>query len=709
MAKPRINRYAGPQGLVDDVADASDIRGAPGAAGAQGVPGRGGSGSHAFATQSEVEAIPATVSDKVTSPEAVQRFYDARKATDAEAEATTSTTKFVTPAALLAALNHLFSDAAFAGATDKWEVADLAAAVVARLLPTITDAATDMGKIARVQPSGAWALEDFTPSSGGLDRDAVDARVTALVEVAALVAGTLNASQQAHFRGKIGAAGEGEWDYIEDRLGTWGPWTTTARDNLPTDTQHILPDNCVTLRIKLDSNNTSFVSVDAAELRRKVRIVGAQTALDDSNSVSFTDPGRLGNFEDDQNARVALDARGYIYVYVDQAAATGTGELRSRRPRHASWSETDPNAPEFIEDKPTGLTDAIWRALRQKVGRYPENPAQPDWNATSGLAQILNKPDIEGAPRAVQALPARGTLGERLELINPAGDTVANPTVATPIETRDNIGFTLPIAGVSRAIALFSYQKTGSTAGRLIVGRIPAETRIPAAAVVDGTEYALQRQAGIGASDYITAVLASSPLTAGTPADFNVRFTDGSFWFAPVHKPRGFYEWTGHVWGAVTAALNDAATFAKLHDGTFGLSINTDRSNQSASPQAFDTPYTLPGDHIEGVLNVGVDWSSASPTLLALGATPTHHRLQFFLSDLRATTAYSAGTHDGLLVSSIPVTTAPGGTVELRVVRDASNAAGLVLRYVADGSTGGVGQYSVQAQVRVALIRQAAV
>lgn len=47
----------------------------------------------------------------------------------------------------------------------------------------------------------------------------------------------------------------------------------------------------------------------------------------------------------------------------------------------ADWNEVDPSQPDYINNKPT----------------IPEAPVQSDWNATSGLALILNKPTIPAA------------------------------------------------------------------------------------------------------------------------------------------------------------------------------------------------------------------------------------------------------------------------------------------------------------------------
>ena len=642
--------------------------------GPQGIPGTANtqSGAHAFATNSEAEAGAAT--DKVISP-----------------------------ASLLAVIRAKIRDFAETDGTDKVELDDIARAVTGRLLPEVTDAAQDMGKIPRVQPSGDYGLEDYTPGAG-LGQDDVDARITALVRSWVLKDTTITDALAAHVRALIKAEEEGADDYVETALGTFPVAQGAEPDPLLAQNTNIdIPQGATTLRLKARRETFAFADVDVAALLAKPP-VDATTALTSSNAVVVVDAGTEGGLTDDVTMYVAHGPNRRLFIAVAQAAFNNTIEVRYRRPRQADWNDNDPTSPDHIRHKPTTITPAE----RAKLATLdPQVPA--DWDATAGPARILHKPNITSAPTPVQALPARGgEPGDRYELLQ-TQTNVPNPAVVTPTETHDVIGVTLPIAGRSRAIAVFGYWKTGASAGRLLVGRIPAETRIPAAAVVNGVEYALQRQAGIGASDYITAVLGAPPLAADTPADINIRFTDGSYWLTPQTLNRGYFEWTGHVYEPTTARFDNAATFAKLQDGVVGFSVVTDTNQQTVLRFFTPAAYVLPEDHIDGVMFASAQWSSPNTDNLTVG-TPTHHRLQVFLSELRASDAFAPGQQNGIRISSVPVRNASGthhGDLELWLARNATNQFGYFGRYVRSVNTGGVGPYAIQAQVEISLLRAA--
>ena len=711
-----ISGSVGPRGPKGDKGDKGDT----GDRGAQGPPGPAGSGGSALEFASEAEGEAGTVTGKVMSPHTTAGAIDARRpfATTAEATAATATDKVMSPARTLEAIRDKVRDFAESDGTDKVEFADAGTTITNRLNPPVTDVAQDMGKIVRVQPSGAYGLEDYSPatSARALATQAqaeaatsnapsmsplrVAQTIGSLVRAWALKATTITDDIARHVRAIFKAEEEGADDYVEAALGSVAVSQGAVPDPLVAiDGTVDLPPNATVLRVQAHANSSAFVNVSVATLFGRAP-VAAGTTLTNANSVEVQDPG--GPDDDDEvTLRVAHGTNRRIYVAVNQAGYNGNVIFRYRYPRQADWTETDRTSPDFIRNKPETITVAQSRKLASLQAQV-----QPDWDATSGLGQILNKPNISAAPPAVQALPARGgEPGDRYELLS-TQTGVANPAVVTPVEGANAIGITLPISGRSRAIALFGYQKTGSTARRLIIGRIPAETRIPAAAIVNGVEYPLQRQAGIGASDYISGVLAEAPLAGGVPADINVRFTNGTFWFAPITLGRGYYEWSGHVYQHVIAQLTNAATFSKLHDSVVGQAINTDTRTQTALRFFSSDAYVIPGDHVVGVQFVDVQWSSASPTLLALGE-PTYHREQVSLAALRNSTVYSTSAQNGILISSVPVTTAPGGTMELYLAKNAADQEGFYFRYAPDGSTGGVGPYSVQARLEVTLLMQA--
>ena len=704
----------GPQGPKGDKGDTGDR-------GAQGPPGPAGSGGSALEFASETEGEAGTVTDKVMSPHTTAGAIDHRRpfATTAEAQSASATDKVMSPSTVLDSIRHRLRDFAEEGGTDKIELDDIGGDVTGRLLPTVANPTNDMGKIARVQPSGAWGLEEFTPGSGAralatqaqaeagssnapsMSPLRTKQTIEALVREVVLKDATVTDAIAASFRALIKAEEEGADDYIEAALGSLPVSQGAFPDPLlALDTNTDIPQNATVLRVKGIRENFAFVDVPVATLFA-LPPVDATTTLTSANAVIVTDSGTEGGTSDDVTIYLAHGANRRLFAAVAQAAYNNTLTFRYRRPRQADWNETDNTSPDFIRNKPPTITTAQSRKL---ASLQPQ--VQPDWDATSGLGRILNKPNISAAPAAVQRLPARGgEPGDRYELLQ-TQTGVANPAVVTPTENRDVAGITLPITGRSRAISIFAYWKTGASAGRIIVGRAQSETRIPAAAIVNGVEHALSRQS-IGASDYRTAVLGTAPLVGGTPADVNVRFTDGSFWFDPITLGRGYYEWSGHVYQHVIAQLTNAATFAPLADGlAVGQAINTDTRTQSQLRFFSSTAYVIPGDHVVGVQFVDVQWSSASPTLLALGE-PTYHREQVSLAALRASTVYSATAQNGVLVSSVPVTSAPGGTMELYLARNNADQEGFYFRYAPSGSTGGVGPYTVQARLEVTLLMQA--
>ena len=87
------------------------------------------------------------------------------------------------------------------------------------------------------------------------------------------------------------------------------------------------------------------------------------------------------------------------YAPGDQVIYNGSTWLRIPAPTaqvQTNWTETNSSLPAYIQNKPTLATVATTGSYTDLSNRpsIPAAQVNSDWNATSGLAQILNKPSI---------------------------------------------------------------------------------------------------------------------------------------------------------------------------------------------------------------------------------------------------------------------------------------------------------------------------
>ena len=257
MAKPRVNRYSGPSGFVDDVADGTDIRGA------QGPPGAAGAGGNAlqFATVAETEA--GTVTDKVISPHTDKAALDDRIPTKAEATAGTATDKFMTPLSTEEVFGDKKAGAAdiTAGTSGKWvDAAQLKTAVPENVPAKATEADVQADSNTGYVPPNLLKAE----------RDARQA-VDQDLERAARKSLSLSTTQAQAFRRKIGAEASGQRDYDDTTIGTWN-YNASPRSSAAEDTGLSIPEGAVTLRVQARAGDL-YQDISVAQLLSRPDVV----------------------------------------------------------------------------------------------------------------------------------------------------------------------------------------------------------------------------------------------------------------------------------------------------------------------------------------------------------------------------------------------------------------------------------------------------
>ena len=211
--------------------------------------------------------------------------------------------------------------------------------------------------------------------------------------------------------------------------------------------------------------NSKLVLTDNAGTTDEITFAGADgltVEYTDDNTLTFRAPsgGGGGSFtgEDSQDATAQLFANGthtgINFTYNDSnnsidAVVTGGGGGGGGTTYDLLGSNTTSNNAiltlrdasnndDTIEFTGSNGTDISWDSSNKKVTINSVAPVQSDWNASSGLAQILNKPSIPSA----YTLPAATT--STLGGVIPDGTTIT-------LDANGNItaapgGYSLPIA-----------------------------------------------------------------------------------------------------------------------------------------------------------------------------------------------------------------------------------------------------------------------
>jgi len=245
-------------------------------------------------------------------------------------------------------------------------------------------------------------------------------------------------------------------------------------------------------------------------------------------------------------------------------------------------TNTTSNNVIFNLDPSTGSTDQIelagggdttvsWDSVNKRATIASTTPVQSDWNATSGLAQILNKPTIPSA----YTLPAAST--STLGGVIPDGTTIT-------VDGSGNIsavpgGYVLPIASPTVLGGIKIGTGLSIDAGGVVTVASGGSVGLQARGSFNGTTTSLAANATADLN--ITAYKAYVLLKVETDADAWVRlYTDAAARTADANRSEGEDP------GAGTGVIAEVRGSGVLRVSPGVLGYNND------SPSATDTIYT---------------------------------------------------------------------------------------------------------------------
>ena len=228
-------------------------------------------------------------------------------------------------------------------------------------------------------------------------------------------------------------------------------------------------------------------------------------------------------------------------------------------------------ATDTVELAGGGDTTVSWDAVNKKATIASTAPVQSDWNATSGLAQILNKPTIPPA----YTLPAAST--STLGGVIPDGTTIT-------VDANGNIaavpgGYVLPIASPTVLGGIKIGTGLSIDAGGVVTVASGGSVGLQARGSFNGTTTSLAANATADLN--ITAYKAYVLLKVETDADAWVRlYTDAAARTADANRSEGEDP------GAGTGVIAEVRGSGVLRVSPGVLGYNND------SPSATDTIYT---------------------------------------------------------------------------------------------------------------------
>lgn len=228
-------------------------------------------------------------------------------------------------------------------------------------------------------------------------------------------------------------------------------------------------------------------------------------------------------------------------------------------------------ATDTVELAGGGDTTVSWDSVNKKATIASTAPVQSDWNATSGLAQILNKPTIPPA----YTLPAAST--STLGGVIPDGTTIT-------VDANGNIaaapgGYVLPIASPTVLGGIKIGTGLSIDAGGVVTVASGGSVGLQARGSFNGTTTSLAANATADLN--ITAYKAYVLLKVETDADAWVRlYTDAAARTADANRSEGEDP------GAGTGVIAEVRGSGVLRVSPGVLGYNND------SPSATDTIYT---------------------------------------------------------------------------------------------------------------------
>lgn len=228
-------------------------------------------------------------------------------------------------------------------------------------------------------------------------------------------------------------------------------------------------------------------------------------------------------------------------------------------------------ATDSVELAGGGDTTVTWDSLNKKATISSTAPVQPDWNATSGLGEILNKPSIPSA----YTLPAAST--STLGGVIPDGTTIT-------VDANGNIaaapgGYVLPMASPTVLGGIKIGTGLSIDAGGVVTVASGGSVGLQARGSFNGTTASIADNASADLN--ITAYKAYALLKVETDADAWVRlYTDAAARTADATRSEG--EDPGAGTGVIAEVRGSGVI--RLSPGVIGF--NND------SPSATDTIYT---------------------------------------------------------------------------------------------------------------------
>ena len=228
-------------------------------------------------------------------------------------------------------------------------------------------------------------------------------------------------------------------------------------------------------------------------------------------------------------------------------------------------------ATDTVELAGGGDTTVSWDSVNKKATIASTAPVQSDWNATSGLAQILNKPTIPSA----YTLPAAST--STLGGVIPDGTTIT-------VDANGNIaaapgGYVLPMASPTVLGGIKIGTGLSIDAGGVVTVASGGSVGLQARGSFNGTTTSLAANATADLN--ITAYKAYVLLKVETDADAWVRlYTDAAARTADANRSEGEDP------GAGTGVIAEVRGSGVLRVSPGVLGYNND------SPSATDTIYT---------------------------------------------------------------------------------------------------------------------
>ena len=654
MASPRKGQFVGRRGFVDDVADAVDIRGPAGA----------GQGAAAFATE-------------------------------AQAEAGTSTVLAINPATLHAVFQHLQATASdlTAGTADKW-----------------TDAAAYKALADRVMPPG-------------LGQTAVDARIAALVEAAARTGVTLTDEQQRLFRERIGAAATGDVGTAfsaADKTKLDGIEAGAQVDRYDPSATPTAPANAVIENLVIDDND---VVLQLQQHGVAWYFGSGRGSVSDRRSLAST--AVVTNLI--RGLQYNPDNRN-LFVFLDATADWDQLWIGKQFAERLITPTVLPNAPVPWSGNQVQRTQ--WRVV------LPADEALT-FDATDAQVRINLRNSATGAvwvsprwrPSRRPLDDGSGVDARIAALVEEAARLGVTLTTDKQAAFRSRIG-AVGVGDLEHVSLIETYAWNSSPLPFVFTGEdtgiiIPADAEIIELQLKEGSERWVQvkvsdllaKDAVADSGTQLTDANSIALWDRGAPGDLG---DDLPFRIAHAGNRDLYIRVTSASFG--TAAFrfrsplwrNDIRdTFVKIAETTVGDSIIADRGN--STPLRFFTgadTYTIESTRF-GFVQIEVQWVGEGGSLgvLSLGEG-VRHRNAVFLAELRASTAYAAGQANGVRISTVSVSeTSSGnkqGDLSLWLARNAANELGYWFRYENAISTGGAaGQHSIQARVQAALLRQA--